>query len=169
MSTIQTDVIGDFPIVDPNCLGCGKPLLLENAWMTDGCPCNTPLGVNNQNETRWRLLMRLQQDQSCELAALKKPVEEREIEQVTDACESFAKGASNSLDASMFRHVAIVIRRLSADKARMEEALTIATDALDFVARAAWAKRPVLEAAASKALDKIGDSRAALPKQKATS
>lgn len=28
------------------CGGCGKPLLPENAWMEDGCPCNSPKGVN---------------------------------------------------------------------------------------------------------------------------
>lgn len=61
------DVIGGFPVIDPNCQGCGKPLSVENAWMTDGCPCNTQLGVNSMNETRWRLLMELQQRQSHEL------------------------------------------------------------------------------------------------------
>jgi hypothetical protein len=55
------DIIGGFPYADPNCKGCGKPLTIENAWMTDGCPCNTALGVNSMNETRWRLLMQLQQ------------------------------------------------------------------------------------------------------------
>ena len=62
--SFETDTIGGFPIVSANCLGCGKPLLVENAWMTDGCPCNTTLGVNSMNETRWRLLMDLQQRQS---------------------------------------------------------------------------------------------------------
>lgn len=66
MST-EVDVIGGFTINDPNCLGCGKPLLQKNAWMSDGCPCNSPLGVNNQNEKRWRLLMELQQSQSNKL------------------------------------------------------------------------------------------------------
>lgn len=58
------DMIGGFQTVDPNCAGCGQPLTVENAWMADGCPCNSPLGVNNMNETRWRLLMQLQQRQS---------------------------------------------------------------------------------------------------------
>lgn len=62
------DIIGGFPIVDPKCQGCGKSLLLANAWMTDGCPCNSPLGVNSMNETRWRLLMELQQIQRRRLA-----------------------------------------------------------------------------------------------------
>lgn len=30
------------------CNGCGKPLLPENAWMTDRCPCNSPLGINDE-------------------------------------------------------------------------------------------------------------------------
>lgn len=64
------DCIGGFPYSDPNCKGCGKPLSLENAWMTDGCPCNSPLGVNSMNETRWRLLMDLQQKQSRLLEGL---------------------------------------------------------------------------------------------------
>lgn len=72
---MKCDVIGGFDVVDPNCLGCGKPLTIENAWMTDGCPCNTPLGVNSMNETRWRLLMELQQQQSRELEKIKKSVE----------------------------------------------------------------------------------------------
>lgn len=68
---MQVDIIGGFPLVDPNCNGCGKPLLLENAWMTDGCPCNSPLGVNSLNETRWRLLMNFQQQQSRHLERAK--------------------------------------------------------------------------------------------------
>jgi len=67
---MDADIIGGFPTVDPNCAGCGKPLTQENAWMTDGCPCNHPLGCNNQNETRWRLLMQLQQAQSRDLAGV---------------------------------------------------------------------------------------------------
>lgn len=66
-TAIEVDVIGGFPIVDPNCSGCGKPLTIENAWMTDGCSCNSGLGVNSMNETRWRLLMELQQRQAREL------------------------------------------------------------------------------------------------------
>ena len=31
----------------PLCNGCGKKLLPENAWMEDGCPCNSPKGVND--------------------------------------------------------------------------------------------------------------------------
>ena len=68
----RADFIGGFPFADPNCKGCNKPLTLENAWSTDGCPCNSPLGVNNMNETRWRLLMQLQQKQSFQLATARK-------------------------------------------------------------------------------------------------
>lgn len=60
----EVDVIGGFQYADPSCKGCGKPLAIENAWMTDGCPCNAPNGINSMNETRWRLLMQLQQRQS---------------------------------------------------------------------------------------------------------
>lgn len=72
---MDADFIGNFPHARPNCAGCGEPLLIENAWMTDGCPCNTPLGVNNDNETRWRLLMQLQQRQSFALADLRAAAE----------------------------------------------------------------------------------------------
>lgn len=68
---MDVDVIGGFPERSDNCKGCGNPLLLGNAWMTDGCPCNSPLGVNSMNETRWRLLMQLQQIQSREIETLK--------------------------------------------------------------------------------------------------
>jgi hypothetical protein len=51
------------------CRGCGKPLAVDNAWMEDGCPCNTAAGVNNQNAYRWHLLQQLQQRQSRELEA----------------------------------------------------------------------------------------------------
>ena len=32
------------------CNGCGKPLLLKNEWMEDGCPCNSPKGCNKQEK-----------------------------------------------------------------------------------------------------------------------
>jgi len=66
------DVLRGFMIVSDTCAGCGSVLLLENAWMTDGCPCNSRLGVNSTNETRWRLLMALQQRQAREAEALAK-------------------------------------------------------------------------------------------------
>lgn len=68
----QVGGFGGFAITSDKCLGCGKPLLIENAWMTDGCPCNSTLGCNSANETRWRLLMQLQQNQSREIESLAK-------------------------------------------------------------------------------------------------
>ncbi len=72
---MDCDIIGGFPYADPNCKGCGKPLKIENAWMTDGCPCNSALGINSLNETRWRLLMLLQQRQATGLAELRSGIE----------------------------------------------------------------------------------------------
>jgi DNA-directed RNA polymerase subunit RPC12/RpoP len=66
-----TDIIGGFQVASYDCLGCGEPLQMANAWMADGCPCNSKLGVNSMNEHRWRLLMALQQHQSAELALTK--------------------------------------------------------------------------------------------------
>lgn len=80
MST-EADTIDGFPERDPNCRGCGRPLELKNAWMTDGCPCNSLLGVNSMNETRWRLLMDLQQRQFRESFRLQTAL--REIEGLT--------------------------------------------------------------------------------------
>lgn len=39
------------------CRGCGQPLLEDNCWMYDGCPCNSPAGVNagNQIISDWRI------------------------------------------------------------------------------------------------------------------
>jgi hypothetical protein len=31
----------------PKCSGCGKPLLAENFWIADGCPCYAPRGINH--------------------------------------------------------------------------------------------------------------------------
>lgn len=78
MKMPECDVIGNFPYKSDECKGCGQTLTIENAWMTDGCPCNSPLGINNDNETRWRLLMLLQQREHHQLAALRKRVEELE-------------------------------------------------------------------------------------------
>lgn len=32
--------------IPDKCNGCGQPLLLENLYTDDGCPCNTPRGIN---------------------------------------------------------------------------------------------------------------------------
>lgn len=66
-------VIGEFPLKSKTCIGCGEELLVDNAWMTDGCPCNSPLGVNDTNQVRWLLLMELQQKHAE--ALLKKEVD----------------------------------------------------------------------------------------------
>ncbi len=29
-----------------SCNGCGTPLLLQNMYVDDGCPCNTQRGIN---------------------------------------------------------------------------------------------------------------------------
>lgn len=76
---MDADIIGGFPVALGTCLGCGKRLLIENAWMTDGCPCNSGLGVNSMNETRWRLLMELQQRQSRELELRRRPLPAPEV------------------------------------------------------------------------------------------
>jgi hypothetical protein len=34
------------PNIPEKCRGCGASLLLENLYVDDGCPCNTPRGVN---------------------------------------------------------------------------------------------------------------------------
>jgi hypothetical protein len=92
MSEATTDYIGGFITRHPKCGYCGNVLLVENAWMTDGCPCNSPMGVNNSNETRWRLLMELQQKQAAELTTLRTRLAEVEAER--DALK-----ADQSLDA----------------------------------------------------------------------
>jgi hypothetical protein len=69
---IEADIIGGFPISSPYCAGCGNKLNRENAWMVDGCPCNSELGVNNLNQTRWLFLMQLQQLQVVELETAKR-------------------------------------------------------------------------------------------------
>lgn len=72
MSDIKADTIGGFQQADPFCYGCDSQLKLENAWMTDGCPCNSRLGCNSMNETRWRLLMELQQKTARDNEMLRK-------------------------------------------------------------------------------------------------
>jgi hypothetical protein len=70
----DVDVIGGFEVASPACLGCGALLLQENAWMADGCPCNSAGWNNSLNETRWRLLMQLQQQQARELEDIRSRV-----------------------------------------------------------------------------------------------
>ena len=75
-----TDSICGFPTYKPYCLGCKAPLLLENAWMSEGCPCNSKPGCNTINGTRWRLLRDLQQQQSDDLATLRAQVAQLTLE-----------------------------------------------------------------------------------------
>ncbi len=58
------------------CNGCGQPMNIENAWMYDGCPCNSGNGCNDANPQRWKLLWQLQQQQSREREDLAKQVKE---------------------------------------------------------------------------------------------
>jgi hypothetical protein len=41
---------------DEICRGCNRPLDPANCWMEDGCPCNSPRGVNDGNQliSQWR-------------------------------------------------------------------------------------------------------------------
>lgn len=52
------------------CRGCGAALLRKNAWMEDGCPCNSPKGVNDGNQwiSEWRNELRAASE-SAHLAA----------------------------------------------------------------------------------------------------
>lgn len=34
------------PSIPGSCKGCGLPLLLENLYTDDGCPCNSRRGIN---------------------------------------------------------------------------------------------------------------------------
>ena len=77
------------------CNGCGKPLEVANAWMEDGCPCNTRAGVNDDNLHRWRLLHQLQQQQSTE--------SQRRIEALTEALQSALHSLTEG-DETMWRH-----------------------------------------------------------------
>lgn len=36
------------PNIPSKCKSCGEPLLLENLYVDDACPCNSPRGVNFQ-------------------------------------------------------------------------------------------------------------------------
>lgn len=46
-SVSAAGMAADLGMVKPAvCKGCGQPLKAENAWMEDGCPCNSPKGCN---------------------------------------------------------------------------------------------------------------------------
>lgn len=41
------EFVPEVTIAHPVCRGCNQPLKTENAWMSDGCPCNNPRGINH--------------------------------------------------------------------------------------------------------------------------
>ena len=45
------------------CQGCNTPLDPVNAWMADGCPCNSPAGVNAGVLEDWRWFITQQNEQ----------------------------------------------------------------------------------------------------------
>lgn len=53
---IAAAIVNALNATSPTCHGCGKPLAKENAWMEDGCPCNSPKGCNDGNQliSDWR-------------------------------------------------------------------------------------------------------------------
>lgn len=69
-------IIGTTLKASPKCLGCGEILLLCNAWMVDGCKCNSPLGVNDANRTRWELLLLAHRDRGYVIEKLETSLED---------------------------------------------------------------------------------------------
>lgn len=67
------------------CKGCGKPLLPGNAWMTDGCPCNSPLGCNDELAIR-SLLAEIVNDASPSTTGCNMLVSESLIERAKELC-----------------------------------------------------------------------------------
>lgn len=49
--TPDADQPGSNPNIPRNCNACGKILLMENLYVDDGCPCNSPRGVNFKPQT----------------------------------------------------------------------------------------------------------------------
>lgn len=43
---MPADNIARNPNIPTKCNGCGEPLLLEKLFCDDGCPCNSPRGIN---------------------------------------------------------------------------------------------------------------------------
>jgi hypothetical protein len=86
-----------------NCWGCGKELMAENCWMDDGCPCNTPRGVNDGNQliSDWR--REREQKASHELAALRAEVQRVKAAATEEAAERFASTLANINDTCRAR------------------------------------------------------------------
>lgn len=103
--------------VERPCTGCGKPLLLENAWMEDGCPCNTVAGVNNRNLYRWRLLHDLQQKQSHELSQAKRAIPSADNSELVRELRIISDSLRNILNspamASFVDEAATALERMS--------------------------------------------------------
>lgn len=78
------------PVYSNKCNGCGKPFVIENAWMEDGCPCNSAQGINDNNMRRWKLLHDLQQQDSRALEKAKKTITRVEAERDAKALEKDA-------------------------------------------------------------------------------
>ena len=97
-ATISMMESSDKDATEQPCAGCGKPLLLENAWMEDGCPCNTPAGVNNLNLYRWKLLHDLQQKDSRDLAAAQVALaaEHKAADLIAEERDSFESGLKDA-------------------------------------------------------------------------
>jgi hypothetical protein len=143
MNKMNCDVIGGFPYADPNCNKCCQPLLLKNAWMTDGCPCNCELGENSMNETRWRLLMELQQQQARELEFLRRTSEggqivlsneeittdltDEEIDELLERFDATVPGMQRKIVAQMVVNIATAQARI----VELEEAGIFLLDGLD--------------------------------------
>lgn len=127
-----TDSICGFPTYKPYCLGCKAPLLLEHAWMSEGCPCNSKAGCNTINGTRWRLLRDLQQQQSDDIDTLRAQVAQLTLER--DQARSVAESMQQNYDHASHQHYES-IRECIELKAEL-------TGCRDLIARIAEAQRP---------------------------
>jgi len=47
LNSSQVEFAPEVTPAHPVCRGCNQPLKAENAWMSDGCPCNNPRGINH--------------------------------------------------------------------------------------------------------------------------
>lgn len=47
LNSSQVEFVPEVTPAHPVCRGCNQPLKAENAWMSDGCPCNNPRGINH--------------------------------------------------------------------------------------------------------------------------
>ena len=109
----------------------------------------------------YKLLCEVNEELRSELAALKKPVEEGEIAEWLDHVLPYLYArARDPEDAEHLQDLATLLRRLFADKARMEEALRLVDEDVRHHLRSDVVAPALLRPHAIKAV------RAALPKQK---